>query len=770
MFQYQRRNNKGVLERWINFILFGFAMIVFVLMLLDGIFYILMQSTLDMVARKMALSAATIAIPRDQGGDSPESLALARCTALYQEFLQKGTFVGYTAATRQSFLDRMAADIGQGAVPDVSTVDRSEFDAGVGNGCYYSYGGTAGAGGNEVLTLHIFIEGREIWPVFTRGLLGFFRGSPVTMYGRAAYTAEGVAPRKSQIDALEGRLNTSLTARGVTIQSLVGYHDNTVVGKQPAFEADNHTFAPLQEVGYVAGPHIDRTSGTVTGNFANSGISDIRSTDGRSKGIQYINVDNPSARGEGIDIPLVVNAIVYAWKARANRCGGQTLDPTLWTVNAGPGYKWMLNPSEFLDLQQGGNVESSQAVNYLPCWNGTCGSTNRTGRYTSSSQMKEMPRFYLPVGDGPRTNGFYFARTTNVDGNNSGAIVRNVFSGDSDSPTFKLKCSFGRDAIREYTGDGQIKTMIGAGSNAPDRGCPPLSNVSAPRDIGPYQELRTDFGCAAPASGGFGIIKNLHSTEYRYQNPVDRFLPYYKYTPTCGNGTPHCGYFGSSKIGALNRNDYLEYGDSNSIKDSVPRIVFDFKARIITNSNYTRVPNKVLLSCMYARNSRLQHCCLGISRQWCLNNVSIEDSSFTHNMTEVCDCTERHWNSDTLQFEDRDVVKSDTYLARVQVRGEPFFSSAYSHYAGGSYTESGDSNSPINHLAQSTCCISRTAQRLTFNCNDPRCTVRETIDEKYSQNRGAPNGEYKLYPQNSARCNFSPLSYGRGNPTFCQVN
>lgn len=644
MRRFGRRFAAWSYERWINFLLFFFVWVVLLLLILDGVFFILFQASLDMMARRIVTYAATVQVSHAEAGLAPDQLAMVRCRKAY-EYFKDGTpngkkFLGYTKETRERFLDELQL----GAKPE-SVIDRTVHSAGIGNGCYYKYDSVAAQ-----LVLYTIIEGRKttnpkdgIWPVFARGILGFFGKNPVTLYGRASYSGEGVATGKHAYHPLEHKIGRSLKAYGLSIASMETAGGGSTV-----------------KIGDVAGG-----SGTVVGD----GDITSKTLGGKTFGLKKINVHDPS----GQNLPLMITSLVYKWSAEIPwYC--DYLAPSSWDRKTAPSneFRWKLNANEFLDINQ-------SMFNLLPCWNGQCDAMfinpqDKSGRYAYN---KSFNQYHLPLGvsktattkkenvktyvEGGVTYSCnlctaydeeteYYARATNLDGNNHPITLKQGGSGET-SENIEFLCAFSRDeALKQQAkGNGKdsaiIKTVIDSPSPTP--GLPPINKplrpcdlgygIGAQGDIGPYQELQSGSSCKKPTEN-WGEIERLHKEEQRYQNPLDRYIPYYKYADTCPTGTPHCGYFGTNNIRSFATEPFKEWwykydnskelgppvtnacGDIGyAIKSNgvVPEIKFSFKARLLSNSSFARQQHKVDLECSYKRHTIHQHCCRGTNESFC---------------------------------------------------------------------------------------------------------------------------------------------------------
>lgn len=567
-----------------------------------------------MMARRIATYAATVKVNMTEAGQDPTQLANIRCKKAY-EYFKDGTpngkkFLGYTKIARQRFL----AELEQGA-KDMSELDTSVHTRrGTGNGCYYEY-----SDDTKVLKLNILIEGRDgddvkdgNWPVFARGILPFFKKKPVTLYGRASYTAEGTGTGVHGYHTLEHKIGRSLKAYGVTAQKLVGRS-----GEETQLQSGEIT--ALKEG--------DEDNERVVG----FGDPSTRTDGGRTFGMVKMPVDDPS----GEKLPLVLSTAVYKWRAQiAGHCADDILDKDKWNRKSATGFKWKISPSEFVDLDQ-------EKVNLLPCWSSQCNApfsnkNTKSGRY---AYIQDYPKYYFPIGKDKTykdkaTNQdvtYYFARSTNLDGNNHPITMKKGGSGET-SEDVKLTCAFSRMQHNIQQGKGNeatIRTVIDTTNdthgkppeNKPLRkSCPSKikHGVAAQADFGPYKELQA--GCDRITENWDKVIKYQEENS-RYQNPLDRFLPYYKYAETCPTGTPQCGFFGISRLDAfttaMKKKWYYQYQG-----DQVPQVVFDMQTRLLTNSTYTRQHNRVSLECKYRRHVALQHCCRGINDTWCENEHS----------------------------------------------------------------------------------------------------------------------------------------------------
>lgn len=600
------RNNFASLSSWIFAPITLFAALVLFVIVADGILYFLAQGSLEFMAGRISKVAATAYIPVSEAGTTPKQLAQARCLAAQKEFEERGDFILFSGETRTDFLDKL------------STVQDYTSGQDTGNGCYMEYN----PGQSQLLILHIFIEAKQAWPILSSGLLHVLGiEKPIDMHGSASSNVGGISSTRDGYHPLDIAIDRSLDSYGIYISG---------------FDAVPNTGQSAVQVG-----DIMTSQGEVLGANSLPNSQYQNSTLGNPVGLQQININN-----NNVNAPIILSSFIYRWNAKIQGCG--VLQPNDWRSQPDEGFQWELNPNSFLDISQ-------DTAMLLPCWNGQCESnpsqspddSNKIGRYAFK---EDMPQFHLPIG--VKKDEKFYARATNLDGNNGPIIVRNNnINGEEQS--VKFLCAFNslESLNQQQLGNdptiASVDTLINSPQqqngkrprdinsklihNEPTRNCTLSHHIDAKGDTGPYKEL----GCDRPAEN-WDYIQKLHQTNQRYQNPIDRFLPYYKWAPTCPAGTPHCGYFGTMDNEASPANNNPLQNISSWYYGHSPEIIFNIQGRLKSNTHYTRSINRLDITCSYNRQSILQHCCNGITNRWCEENIKETEEII---IPGECECT-----------------------------------------------------------------------------------------------------------------------------------
>ncbi len=378
MFSKYKRNYKGSLERYFNFIFFLIIWLILFIMLLDGIFFIVMQGYMDILTRKLTSYAAAQPVDNSSGNiKTPDQLAQIKCRQI-AEYVQTDVqpFLGFTETARNNFINN--------AKTAQSFTDREAIKK-QNTGCYYNYNNSANS--NKILSIYLVVKAPQAWPIFTRGLLEFFGAQPVTLTGRYSATVESTAPSSDEYSALDTKINTSLPAYGVK-PILVGLSGGRAAGPGEIVKEGGTVIAPGQ-----------------TGTGARIGLAKIENE-----------TSIPNA-------PLIFVTMMY--KSSLSFSGMESLGLSSDVRRQGSTYPYRIDPSLFIEIAQAGSRKvpnkdpfaAGLPTVYLPL--GSPGSSSGNTTYNST---------------------WYNATFTRLDGDRGPLIIRKGGGGDQ-SEDVSITCS-----------------------------------------------------------------------------------------------------------------------------------------------------------------------------------------------------------------------------------------------------------------------------------------------------------------------------------------
>ena len=581
----QNRNFKGNLDRWINMIFFLFFWLIALVALLDGIFYIVMQASIDSVARQFALETATIDVSgMIANDDNYTDLANMRCLKGAQYFQNKPTFMAFSKATKENFLTGITgAKMGAEGSFSPSSITES--------GCYAVYHPAS-----KGLAIHAVIKSEPVWPVFASGLWKAFGAQRRSFIGRGSYGAEGVTPESEAMKPIDNAINRSLKTYGIK-PVLVGSVNGACEGWAPGYQtrqiggigcSGNSCNGPGCKLVEGKGTSGTDDTFTIIRQDKNMGVT-------INEGVGLTRILNETAITP--QPPLVVVDMMYGWalglSSRDTDCSTKTAAFTSTWSNIG-NYHWSLSPSAFVTLGQNGDIA------YRSPHNSSSGAAHDAG---------SMLRF--PIGALNGQEQRWYSNNTNLDGSKGPLVITSTSPGSTE---IAMTC------IDEHPNAGGAKRIVRTQLPIKIHDGTVLGNTPALADEGPYDAV---LGGARP-SERWGTIKNAHKSSPYFQNIIDRFLPYYKFTSICPRGSPQCGYFGSSKMQQIPQVQcHRPLVDGYCLgEDNVFTARFNVQSRFFTNTSYTKENGKRLdLTCTYQREVELNHCCDAATVEWCVLNT-----------------------------------------------------------------------------------------------------------------------------------------------------